>query len=440
MRALLVGFGVTNQAVADALLRRGHEVLVADDAPNEVSRTAARDRALALVEHPDDATYAKLIDYADVLLPSPGIGDVHVSLGVAREHGVPVRSEFDLAAEWDDRPLLAVTGTDGKTTVTMLATAMLQASGLRAAAVGNTEVPLVTAIDDPATDVFVVEASSFRIDHSEHFAPKVGTWLNFSPDHLNLHSSIESYEQAKAKLWRHQAAEDLAVGWRDDPVVMRHLERAPARHLTFGLDDAAGYRVEGDTLVADDGEVLAAVGELPRSFPHDLTNGLAAAATARAGGATVEGCHDALAHFEGLAHRISLVGEWRGARWFDDSKATTPNATLTAISSFDSVVLIAGGQNKGLDLGVLAGAADRVRAVVAIGDAAGDVEAAFSGLRPVVVARSMDEAVQAAADLAQHGDAVLLSPACASFDWYGSYGERGDDFTRRVLGLIGARA
>src|SRR5207253_6104517 len=171
----------------------------------------------------------------DTVIPSPGVCDVHVSLGLARRAGVPVRSEFDLAAEWDDRPLLAITGTDGKTTVTTLTTNMLQASGVRATAAGNTDVPLVAGIDDPEVDVFVVEASSFRIDHSERFAPHVGTWLNFSPDHLNLHRSLESYEQAKAKLWRDQTPDDVAIGSIDDPVVLRHLQAAPARHVTFGL-------------------------------------------------------------------------------------------------------------------------------------------------------------------------------------------------------------
>src|SRR5581483_12328662 len=194
----------------------------------------------------------------------------------------------------------------------------------------------------------------------------------------------------------------------------------------------ADFHVDADHLVSDTGAVIAEVDELPRRFPHDLTNGLAAAATALNGGATVVGCHDALVRFEGLPHRISFVGERNGIRWYDDSKATTPNATLTAVGSFDSIVLIAGGQNKGLDLGVLAAAAPRIRAVVAIGDATAEIEAAFADTRPVVTATSMHDAVASAERLARDGDVVLLSPACASFDWYGSYGERGDDFIENV--------
>jgi UDP-N-acetylmuramoylalanine--D-glutamate ligase len=374
---------------------------------------------------------------ASSVLPSPGIGDTHVALDLAREMRVPVRSEFDLAADWDSRPVLAITGTDGKTTVTTLVTEMLLASGVRATAAGNNELPLVAAIDDPMTDVFVVEASSFRLDHSERFAPHAGTWLNFAPDHLNLHRSLDAYEQAKARLWRDQSADDVAIGNADDAVVMRHLYEAPARHVTFGLGDA-DYRVEAESLVADDGTVLAELAELWRAFPHDLSNALAAAATARAGGATTHGVHDALRSFSGLAHRIQLVGQRDGIDWYDDSKATTPNAAAAALRSFESVVLIAGGQNKGLDLSVLAREAGRIRAVVAIGEAAGEVEHAFNGVRSVVVAESMSDAVGRAAALARSGDTVLLSPACASFDWYKSYGERGDDFAARVRDVIGA--
>jgi UDP-N-acetylmuramoylalanine--D-glutamate ligase len=437
-RVLLVGFGVTNRAVADALLARGYEVVVADDAPDAGTLEAAATRGIEMVAAPDHARLTALVAGATMVVPSPGLGDTHAVIDIARKSSVPMASEFDLASKWDTRPLLAITGTDGKTTVTTLTADMLEASGVRAMAVGNTELPLVAAIDDPAIDVFVVEASSFRLDHSQHFAPLVGTWLNFGPDHLDRHRTLETYELAKARIWRDQPSDAWAVGSADDPVVLRHLWAARARHVTFGLNDVADYRVDEDALRTPDGQVLVKADDLWRRFPHDLSNALAAAATALPGGATVLGCHEALVRFRGLPHRISLVGEARGVRWYDDSKATTPGATLAAVRSFDSVVLIAGGRNKGLDLGVLATAASHVRAVVAIGEAADEVSRAFAGVRPVVAASSMADAVDGAASLAKAGDAVLLSPACASFDWYSSYGERGDDFARHVMHHIGA--
>jgi UDP-N-acetylmuramoylalanine--D-glutamate ligase len=214
--------------------------------------------------------------------------------------------------------------------------------------------------------------------------------------------------------------------------VAAHLELAPARHVTFGLTPAADHHRDGDRLVLADGVTLATTDELHRAFPHDLANALAAAAGTIEGGGSADGARHALLAFSGLPHRVSLVGEAGGVRWYDDSKATAPHATRAALRGFESVVLIAGGRNKGLDLRDLVDEADRVRAVVAIGEAGPEVVAAFDGLRPVRVAGSMDEAVIEAASLARPGDTVLLSPACASFDWYGSYAERGDDFVRAV--------
>jgi UDP-N-acetylmuramoylalanine--D-glutamate ligase len=448
MKALVVGLGVTGVAGARALVAHGHEVVVADDAAGPAARTAADDLGLDLVEAPPPDELAVLVAGVDAVLPAPGLPARHPLFAAARAAGVPVLSEFDLASWWDDRPLLAITGTDGKSTVTTLVRDMLLASGLAAVAVGNTPVPLVAAIDDPATDVFVVEASSFRLEHSQRFAPAVGTWLNFAPDHLDSHPDLASYEAAKAGIWRDQSADQVAVGNADDPVVARHLAAAPARHVTFGLAAEADFRLvegaaPGGRLTgpgAGHGEVveIARVEELARALPHDIANGLAAAATALAGGASVEGVRRGLLDFRGLPHRVALVGEAGGVRFYDDSKATTPHAAATAVAGFESVVLIAGGRNKGLDLRTLAESAGPIRAVVAIGEAAPDVAAAFEGVRPVTRAGSMREAVRTAVDLARPGDAVLLSPGCASFDWYGSYGERGDDFARAVDEVTGA--
>jgi UDP-N-acetylmuramoylalanine--D-glutamate ligase len=450
MKALVVGLGITGAAVARALLAHGHDVAVADDAAGPEARAAAADLGLDLVEAPVADELAALVAGADAVLPAPGLPARHPLFAAARAGGVPVLSEFDLASWWDHRPLLAITGTDGKTTVTTLVRDMLLASGLAAVAVGNTPVPLVAAIDDPATDVFVVEASSFRLEHSQRFAPAVGTWLNFAPDHLDSHPDLASYEAAKARIWRDQSAEQVAVGNADDPVVARQLADAPARHVTFGLSGEADFRLVGGaapggrlTGPAEGGAgpvEIARVEELRRALPHDIANGLAAAATALAGGASIDGVRLGLLDFQGLPHRVALVGEAGGVRFYDDSKATTPHAAATAVAGFESVVLIAGGRNKGLDLGVLAESAGPIRAVVAIGEAAPEVAAAFAGVRPVTRAGSMDEAVRAAVDLARPGDAVLLSPGCASFDWYGSYGERGDDFARAVGEATGAAA
>ena len=432
---LVLGLGVTGQAVLRALIAHGEGAVAVDDHPTEAGRALVAELGVRLVEAPGPEALRALVADVAAVLPSPGVPDHHALFALAREATVPVLSEFDLAQRWDQRPLVAITGTNGKTTVAELTRQMLQASGKRAVAVGNLEVPLVAAIDDPEVDVFVVEASSFRLLHSQRFAPAVGTWLNLAPDHLDNHATMADYTAAKARLWEHQQPTDVAIGNADDPVVRAHLEAAPGRHVSFGLGTSADYHLDGERLVLPNGDVLATVDDLARAFPHDIANALAAAASAHHGGATTAGSRDAVLAFRGLPHRVSLVGEARGVHWYDDSKSTAPHATRAAVQSFPSVVLIAGGRNKGLDLTELARDRDHIRAVVAIGEAAREVAEAFDGLRPVQIESSMDDAVAAASSLAQAGDVVLLSPGCASFDWYGSYAERGDDFTRSVHAL-----
>jgi UDP-N-acetylmuramoylalanine--D-glutamate ligase len=448
---LVVGLGVTGMAVARALLQRNERVIAVDDRPSEVARALARELDVHLVTAPDQDRLLALVESAGTVVPAPGLPARHPLFAAARKAGTPVISEFDLAAQWDDRPVLAITGTDGKTTVTTLVRDMLEASGRAAAAVGNTDVPLVEAIGDPTIDVFVVEASSFRLEHSRHFAPTVGTWLNFAPDHLDNHRSLEEYRAAKARIWRDQSPEQIAIGNADDPVVAEELARAPGRKVRFGTGrgamggDSTGrdgrasrsYGVADGELITAEDTVICRVEELPRALPHDLLNGLAAAATAHHGGATLKGLRSGLLGFRGLPHTLALVGEADAVRYYDDSKATTPHAAAAAIAGFDSVVLICGGRNKGLDLRPLASELDRIRAVVAMGEAAGTVEEIFAGKRPVQVAGSMDEAVTAARGLAHPHDAVLLSPGCASFDWYGSYRDRGDDFRRALRDYVG---
>jgi UDP-N-acetylmuramoylalanine--D-glutamate ligase len=432
-RALVVGLGVAGEAAARQLARRGWSVAVAEDRPSDAARRRAeglRGLGVEVVEAPEPGALDALVDGADLLVPSPGVPRRHRATTRALALGIPVWTEFELAARWSSVPLVAVTGTNGKTTVTTLVARMLEASGRRTVLAGNNDLPLVDAIDADL-DVVVVEASSFRLEFTETFAPRVGTWLNLAPDHLDWHEDMASYAAAKAKLWGNAGPDDVAVANAEDPVVLEAARAGRARLVTFGLE-AGDWRLAGDELVGPDGPVLS-VGELARALPHDVANALAAAATATAAGAGAGAVASVLRSFRGLPHRITPVGEHGGVRWLDDSKATDPHAAVAAVRGFASVVLVAGGRNKGLDLSVLADEADRLRAVVAIGEAAPEVVAAFAGTSvPVTTAASMDEAVASARAAARSGDVVLLSPGCASFDWYGSYGERGDDFARAV--------
>jgi len=439
---LLVGFAATNQAVCAQLAERGHAVVAADDAPGEQARRQAAAMGIDFVERPAVEDWPALVAGARLVVPTPGLPEPHPSLSAAAAADTPVASELDLAQRWDARPTLAVTGTNGKTSATLLAAAMLDASGIEVKVAGNTETPLVEAIRDDRPAAFVVEASSFRLGHSRSYRPAVGAWLNFAPNHLDVHASLASYRAAKAALWTRADEHAVSVVNRDDPVVVAH---APdqGRVLTFGVGEG-DFRVGGEALWAWS-EKLADIEDLHRSGPHELSNHLAAAAVAMAAGAKLEGVREALLAWTGLPHRVALVAEHNGVRFFDDSKATTPHAVRAAVCSVGQssgqtdgrTVLIAGGRNKGLELGPMAEVADRLRSVVAIGEAAAEVEEVFAPSCPVSVAQSMEEALEQAAAMARSGDAVLLSPGCASFDWYGSYAERGDHFSRLARELIG---
>ncbi len=442
--ALVYGFGVAGLATARALQQRGWEVIVADDRPGDTSADTAAVLGVPYVVAPDAADLSRLLDRVELLAPSPGVPERHPAILAAAASDLPIRSEIDLAWEWEQsrpggaRPMLAITGTDGKTTTTLMAVAMLRASGLRAIDAGNTDTPLVAAIDDDTLDAFVVECTSFRLAWTTCFRPRAAAWLNLAPDHQDWHASMQTYTDAKARLWRFQHSDDTAIGFADDPAVMDQLRRAPARQLTFGLRDA-DYRLESGSLVGPAGIIAEAAG-MRRSLPHDITNALAASALVLESGLGAPAAiAEALHHFEGAPHRIQFVRELDDVRYFDDSKATTPHAALTAIRAFEHVVLIAGGKNKGLDLAPMASSPERLRAVVAIGAACDLVADAFAGTCPVTPASSMTEAVAAARDAAEPGDVVLLSPGCASFDWYSGYPERGEDFARRVRELPSPR-
>jgi UDP-N-acetylmuramoylalanine--D-glutamate ligase len=440
MRALVHGLAITGASTVRALQRRGWQVVASDDRPTPSMRALALELGVELLSDPGGIDGA--VGDVDLVSPAPGIPETHRVIAAAMIRGVPVLSEIELAYRWEQerpggaRPMIAATGTDGKTTTTLMAAAMLEAAGKRTVAAGNTDVPLLDALELDV-DAFVVECTSFRLAYTEQFRAEAAAWLNLAPDHLNWHRSMDTYEAAKARIFAAQRRDDVAIGFIDDPVVMAHLAAAPAQHRTFGLE-GADYHRDGDALIGPQGRV-GSVRTMRRALPHDITNALAAAAMVLEPGLVDQSSVDEALHtFVGPPHRIEAVGERGGVRWYNDSKATTPHAASVAIRGFDHVVLIAGGRNKGLDLGPMAGEPERVRAVVAIGDAAAEVRTLFEPHCPVVDADSMEAAVDSAASLAHPGDVVLLSPGCASFDWYpdGGYPARGDHFRRLVHELI----
>jgi UDP-N-acetylmuramoylalanine--D-glutamate ligase len=436
--ALVYGLGIAGQSVTRALRRRDVDVVAVDDDLTAERAEFAAATGCEVLVRPTPADLADAVASVDLVVPSPGVPESHPVIELALAHGRDVVSEIELAYRWeqerpDPRPMLAVTGTDGKTTTTLLTVAMLQAAGVRTIDAGNTATPLVDAIELDV-DAFVVECTSFRLAWTTTFRADGAAWLNLAPDHLDWHRSRASYEAAKAKLFAHQRADDVAIGFVEDAVVMDHLRRAPARHVTFG-SVTGDYHSDGSHLVGPRGRI-APVDELARSLPHDLTNACAASALVlEVGLADADAVAQALRSFRGPRHRLSLVGTHDGVSWYDDSKATTPHAAATAIRAFERVVLIAGGYDKGVDLSPMAVDQDRVVAVVAIGATAATIERIFDRV-PVVAVAGLDEAVPLAASLGTPGDVVLLSPGCASFDQYTGFEARGDHFQSLVEGLM----
>jgi UDP-N-acetylmuramoylalanine--D-glutamate ligase len=460
---LVVGLGLSGTAVvrhgarADVAWR----VTVIEDRPDgtgvaEQIAEVRRAHGANIVAAPSPDEAAALVDTAVLVVTSPGVPLAHPAFERARQTGTPLWSEIELAARLAPVPYVGITGTNGKTTVTTLTHELLAAGGRRSVACGNIGHPFVAAVDealdgtaatsDGGVDVLVAEMAALQLEHTVALRPRVATVMNVADDHFDHFGTLSAYAAAKAKLFARQSGDDLLVANADDPAVVELVAAspAPARVAWFtvaGRRDGA-WSADGVALYDPSGAVLAECAALPRRLPHDLANALAAAAAAADLGASATSIAATLATFRPPRHRIELVGERPdGVAFYDDSKATNPHAALAAIRGFPSVVLIAGGRNKDLDLGALLAGVDHVRAVVAIGESAEEVAAVFGGQRPVALAASMRDAVARADELAQPGDAVLLSPATASFDWYRNYGERGDDFARevrRLLDLVGA--
>jgi UDP-N-acetylmuramoylalanine--D-glutamate ligase len=369
-----------------------------------------------------------LLDGIDLVVASPGIPEHAPPIDDALKSGAPVWSELEFATQHFEAPYVAITGTNGKTTTVQAAADILNESGLRSVAAGN----IGTAASDvagEAFDVVVLEASSFQLRLTDAFHPRGAAILNIAPDHLDWHGSFAAYRGAKALIHRRQQSDDLLVYDSDDPGAAAAVAGAASRTLPLSgrRVPADGWGRDGNELVM--GESRVVVADLPSGFALDL---LAAAALAAHMGASEAATATVIERFEPGAHRHEVVGVWDGVRWINDSKATNPHAVVASATGLESVVLIAGGRNKGLDLSPIA-AIPSVRHIVAIGEAARDLEAAAPGR--TTLAASLADAVAIADAMAAAGDTVLLAPGCASFDMFVSYEHRGQEFARIVRAL-----
>ena len=444
---VVVGAARSGVAAAELLARRGAVVTLTEtrNTIDAADRLTAAGVALELGGHQPGTLAA-----AELIVVSPGVPVEQAVFDPAREHGVEIIGELELASRWVHGRLLAITGTKGKSTTTTLLGRMLAASGRKVLVGGNIGVPLSAQVDASTADTFhVVEVSSFQLETTTTFRPWVAVWLNLADDHLDRHPTVEAYAAAKARIFTNQTAEDWAVINADDPAVVAYSARSSARHVEFSLAGriADGFVVEGEWIVrrtASGAEPLIPIASVELAGRHMLNNVLAAAAAASLAGVSPQAMTAALSGFRGLEHVMEPVATVRGVLFVNDSKATNVEAARRSIESFSGgVVAIVGGRFKGGDLRQLrepllaAG-----RGVVAIGEAAALVREALSGTVPIVEAASMRDAVERGYAAAAPDGIVLLAPACSSFDWFKDYAERGDRFkqeVRRLKDEIGER-
>lgn len=440
-RTVVVGLGETGLACARHLHAHGVDVALSDSRPSPPCAEEAR-RSLPGAEIRLGGFEREWFERAVELVLSPGVSPREPAVAAAAGRGVPVLGEVELFARAARAPVVAVTGTNGKSTVCAWVHAMAEAGGGSAALGGNFGPPALTLLPrGPA--LYVVELSSFQLETTRSLRPRVAALLNVSPDHLDRHDGFESYRAAKARVFRGAAT---AVVCRDDAWLAAFGARL-ARRGTKVVTFTAGRPREGEygfvehggrTWLGRGAEPRLALEDLALSGRHNALNALAAMAIADDLGIDRGAVDRTLRAFPGLAHRCEPIGCAGGARWYDDSKGTNVGATVAAVSGFDApVVLIAGGDGKGADFRPLGRAlrerADRIRQVVLLGRDAPAIRSLVEGRVPVADAGTMAEAVAHARRAARPGDAVLLSPACASWDMYRDYRERGQDFRAEFL-------
>jgi UDP-N-acetylmuramoylalanine--D-glutamate ligase len=433
-RAVVIGAGVAGSSAARVLAAEGASVRVSESrAGSELSTVEAlRADGIEMLTGGHEPSH---LDGATLVVTGPGVPERAPILSWARERGLPVWGEMELGARLAEAPYLAVTGTNGKTTTTGMIEACLRANGIDAVACGNIGRPFPEAARE-GHEALVVECSSFQLRLQDSFHPRVSVLLNLAPDHLDEHGTFEAYAEAKARIFERQGPGDTHVGNRDDEAAAARSVAAPCDVVWFRSgapgDGEIGY--DRDTLMSRLAPQALSLGVVEGAAGM-RADAAAAAAASLAFGAPASSVRAGLASFEASPHRGQVAAVVDGVRFLDDSKATNVHAALAAIDGVDDAVLIAGGRAKGVDLSPLATRAGRLRAVVAIGEAAPDIVHVFDGLRPVHRADSIEEAVRAAFALARPGGTVMLAPACASWDQFRDYAERGDRFAATARGL-----
>ncbi|HUO60792.1 MAG TPA: UDP-N-acetylmuramoyl-L-alanine--D-glutamate ligase [Candidatus Acidoferrales bacterium] len=446
-RVLVVGLGKSGVASALFLESRGARVTVSDSKSEEQLRNeipSLLDRGIVVEtgKH-GERTFRD----QDLIVVSPGVPFDVPQLQQARRFGIPVLGEIELASRFLTGTIIAITGSNGKTTTTTLAGEVIASGGSKTLVGGNIGTPAITFVDQSSPDTWVVlEISSFQLETVETFRPHIAAILNITPDHLDRHGSMENYIAAKARIFENQTTEDFAVLNADDELTAKLASGLKAQVLWFSRK----HEVERGAFVRN-GEIIFrdAKGEqaiMPASDTslkgaHNLENVLAAVVIGMVAGVEPAKIHRAVREFKAVEHRLEYVATIRGVEYYNDSKATNVDATIKALESFPGGIhLILGGKDKGSDYRVLNDLLrQRVRRVYTIGAAAEKIQSQIGDVVPLTSAGTLDIAVRKATEQAQPGDIVLLAPACASFDQFNSYEERGRVF-KDMVQVLAARA
>jgi UDP-N-acetylmuramoylalanine--D-glutamate ligase len=452
---VVVGLGRTGLATARFLHQKGARVLVADTADEAQlgdSVRTLREMGVALELGPHRIAS---FQNADLIVVSPGVPHTIEPIEQAKSRGIPLMSEVELASRFIKEPIVAVTGTNGKTTTTELLGQMLQNSGVSVFVGGNIGNPLIEYVrSGQKKQVVVAEISSFQLDTIDSFRPKVSVLLNITADHLDRYPDFEAYADSKIRVFKNQQADDVAVLNGSDPLIRSKTKEIKSQRLFFPAPGAGeqGAVLNGKRIILNLDKlkrIQSAIRNPHSAFRnpeyldiakirlrgrHNFENACAASLAALASGATLEAIQKTLAYFKGLAHRLERVATVNGVHYYNDSKATNVDGVLRALDSFSKpILLLMGGRDKGSNFGLLQ---DPIRAhakeLIVMGEAAEAIRSALGQQLPTKVAASMQDAITMAFQDADPEDVVLFSPGCASFDWYNNYAERGDDFRRAV--------
>jgi len=445
LHVLVVGAGKSGLAAARLAAGRGAHVTLCDRQDARRLANASREAGRLKITLHCGGHSPELADGADLLVVSPGVPASVPLLERARERGLPVWGEVELAARFCRGRIVGVTGSNGKSTVTTMVGGILRGAGIAGGTGGNLDRPLSDLLEHDAPDAWhALELSSFQLETVETLRADVAVMLNLSADHLDRHATLEAYAQAKMRLLELQSTDDYAVLNADDAESARFSSAVRGRLHLFSTREAPapGAYLQRGRLTLDTGQGeddLLDVGELPVPGAHNVSNALAAALACRLAGCTPEAITRGLREYRSLPHRLELVGQTGGVRFYNDSKATNPASAACALAAFPAgtVHLILGGRDKQADWDALVTLVrSHAKRVLLVGEAATQLERLLEGTVPLRVSRTVPRAVEDGLEQARPGDVLLLAPGCASFDQYTDFAARGEDFRKTVLARI----